>query len=203
MKIITNPIFTSSRRAILMTVLCAMILFGMALQGADLDTFYADELGYVPIDKLAPFEYEDVMSEIVLKSSLIKMIATLTPQEEKDFKDMMRLLKLIRVVVFDVNETNVERMEENAVTIIDYLDDHAWERIVFHKEEGENVGIYIRTVNEDTINGLALVVREKGDKMVLINIVGEINLNMLGRLGSRFDIPQLEGINGDEEEDSE
>ena len=59
--------------------------------------------------------------------------------------------------------------------------------------------VYIKLNNDKKIIGLAVTNFEKGGEAAFVNIVGNIDLSTIGKLGKKFGIPHLEGVNSDNE----
>ena len=69
-----------------------------------------------------------------------------------------------------------------------------WDRIVRTKSKEETVNVYILTNNEEKIEGLVVASFEKNGDATFVNIVGDINLETIGELSNKFDIPSIGGI---------
>ena len=69
-----------------------------------------------------------------------------------------------------------------------------WDRIVRMKDRDEAADVYIKTEN-DGIIGLLVTAFNEDDEAAFVNIVGDINLETIGKLGDKFDIPSLDSIN--------
>ena len=73
------------------------------------------------------------------------------------------------------------------------LTGNKWEKVVRAIDKGEHVEIFIKP--EDTkIAGLLVMGMEKNREVTFINIVGEIDLALLGKLGAKFNIPNLDQV---------
>ena len=59
----------------------------------------------------------------------------------------------------------------------------------------------IRTSGEELIEGLVVTQVQKNGEAVFVNIVGDINLETISRLGSKFDIPGIDDLHGHEGHD--
>jgi hypothetical protein len=62
------------------------------------------------------------------------------------------------------------------------------------KEPDEYTFIYIKpAVNNKEISGLVVATLEKNGKATFVNIVGNINMNDIGKLSRKFNFPSLDG----------
>ena len=55
-------------------------------------------------------------------------------------------------------------------------------------------------MDEETIEGLVVTQVEKGGEAVFVNIVGDINLETISKLGSKFDIPGIDELHDNGED---
>ena len=69
------------------------------------------------------------------------------------------------------------------------LESMHWQRMVLTRDEGEEVHIYGRELDGD-LQGLAVLAIED-DEVILINLVGRIDPDQLGRLMVGLDLPEV------------
>ena len=157
---------------------------------------YSDEPGYVNFGNLTNFETEDMVTEVILEDHLLKMVAKITKNEDADLSSLIDGLKLIKVNAFEVNSKNENELVDRVQKVDDDLMGEGWDRIVKSRSKEESAYVYIKTDMSDNIYGLVVMAVDKGGEAVFVNIVGDINLETIGKLGSKFDIPALDKING-------
>ena len=58
------------------------------------------------------------------------------------------------------------------------------------RERRENVNVYIRSDNEDDIQGMVVMVIDSHET-IFVNIVGFVNADDIGRIGRKFNIRPL------------
>ncbi|MCF6269938.1 MAG: DUF4252 domain-containing protein [Melioribacteraceae bacterium] len=83
----------------------------------------------------------------------------------------------------------------NETSIDEKLMNTGWDRIVKTRSRDEVVNVFILTSNEENIDGLVVTTVEKGGEAAFINIVGNINLETIGELSDKFDIPSISDLN--------
>lgn len=155
---------------------------------------YSGEPGYVDFGDLTQFEKEDNITEVYLDEKLLQMVSKLSKEEDETATELFSGLKLIKVNVFDVDPSN-EKNIQNRITELDKkLISKNWDRIVKTRQRGEFVNVYIKQDSNKKIAGLVVMVLEKKGEAVFINIVGNIDLEQLGQLGHKFNIPSLGDI---------
>jgi len=75
--------------------------------------------------------------------------------------------------------------------------DKNWDRIVRVKKKNEVSNVYIKTVDDDKIEGLVVTNIDYDGEASFVNIVGNIDLDSIGRLSEKFNIPEIGKMNGD------
>jgi Domain of unknown function (DUF4252) len=155
---------------------------------------YSKEPGYFDFGDLSVFEKGDGVTEVFLESNIFKMVASATEEKDPDLSSMLNGLKLVKVNVFNVNDKNVNGIRERIDEADKKLVDQKWDRIVRTKGGDEAVNVYIKTSGNNNILGLVVTTLDKHDQAVFVNIVGNIDLKKIGKLGAKFDIPSLDKI---------
>jgi len=154
----------------------------------------ADEAGFVDFGTLNPTG-ENQFVEVNIKSNLIAMVAALTKKTEPEVTQVIEGLKQIRVNVLGLTRENRDDMKKRVASIRESLDKGGWERIVTAVEKNQDVGIFLKTKDAKTVEGICVTVVEK-DQVVLINVVGNIQPEKLAVVGERFNVEPLMHIPG-------
>ena len=82
-------------------------------------------------------------------------------------------------------------MEERSRQIAERLEERGWDAVVRLRDYGQYVDVYVKE-NTSHIEGLMMMTVDADiGEIVLINIVGDIQPDELGRIGSKFDIGPL------------
>ncbi|MEN8191375.1 MAG: DUF4252 domain-containing protein [Bacteroidota bacterium] len=155
---------------------------------------YSNYNGFVNFGDLEKFETGEEVTEVLIEEHLIRMVAKLAAKEEPEVSLVLDGIKLIKVHTFEVSESNSGELFDKVEKIDKTLMDEGWDRIVKTKSKEETTNVYILTNNEENIEGLVVAGFEKGGEATFVNIVGDINLETIGELGGKFDIPSIGGI---------
>jgi len=156
---------------------------------------YSNEPGYVDFGNLASYMKSDKVTEVNIESYLLKMVSNLTEKNDPELSQMLKGLKLIKVYSFDANTKDSKQLMSKIDQIDNSLTNKNWDRIVKVKGPEENTNVYIKTTpDQKTIVGLVVMSLEKNGESAFVNIVGNIDMDALARLGDKFDIPSLENI---------
>ena len=152
----------------------------------------AEDPGFVDFGKLNP-SGESQFVEVNIKSNLIAMVASLAKKAEPEVAQVIEGLKQIRVNVLGLTKENQGDMKQRVTTIRETLDKGGWERIVTAIEKNQDVGVFLKTKDAKTVEGVCVTVIDK-DQVVLVNIVGDIQPEKLSMVGERFDVEPLKHI---------
>ena len=147
--------------------------------------------GYLDLDSILEGSNQYVTSEVYLRNYILKMIAKVTKNTEPDFANMLGAIKLIRVVEFAFDSEGAGSTLAKAEALVNHLSKSHWDTLVRNRDNGEYLNICIQSDREDHIYALAIVSWDESE-MTLVNVVGDIDLEMLARLGEQFDIDELE-----------
>ena len=74
------------------------------------------------------------------------------------------------------------------------LENKGWERIVKTQDKGQDVAIYLKPQNKDTVQGVVVVAIDGGKQAVFVNVVGDIKAAQLSMLGQTLHIDPLKKI---------
>ena len=155
---------------------------------------YSGEPGYVDFAKFEGFINSDVTTEIIVENKLLRMVGRIVKNKDPELKDMMDNLKLIKAISFKTEESSFKDLSSNVQKISKKLDGMGWDRIVKSKAKDRITYVYIKTKGDEDILGLAVMNVEEDGESSFVNVVGKINLDAIGRLGDRFDIPALDSV---------
>ena len=125
------------------------------------------EPGYVDFGNMTEFENSTGVTEVLIEEDLLSALAQISDEEDPNIMSVLSGLKLVKAFVFEVDDTNMEKLLSKINSIDSKLSGTDWKRIVKTRKENE---------------------------AAFVNIVGTIDLATIGKLGKQFNIPHLEGI---------
>jgi hypothetical protein len=161
------------------------------------------EPGYVDFGNMAEFENSTGVTEVTLDEELLSTLAEISTEEDPNVMAVLNGLKLVKANVYEVNEDNKENLQSKINNIDSKLAGSNWKRIVKTRNENEIANIYIKQGSNKKIVGLVVTSLDSSGEAAFVNIVGTIDLATIGKLGKKFDIPQLEGVNHNKENSNE
>jgi hypothetical protein len=177
---------------------CMRIAVLAALFAAGALTFrvQADTLppGQVDFGNFVPSKSGGEFVEVNLSSNLIGLAAKLVEKQEPEIGKILNGLHQVRVNVIGMDEGNRAELRTRVEKIRAELNTGGWERIVTVKQQDQDVGVYLKTHDKETVEGLVVTVVEGDKQAVFVNVVGNIKPEQLSMLGERFQIEPLKKI---------
>ena len=155
--------------------------------------------GYYPIEEMGILAKDDLEVDVNLEGAMLQVAAGAMLEEgEEDGEILSQLvagLDRVRVLVGAPKSTDVSTIAKSFEDAIATLDSRGWNRIIKVTEGDEQVHLFARE-NGDNIAGLTLLVSDGGDEVVLVNILGDIDPVVLGKMLAAADhLPHLENLN--------
>jgi len=153
---------------------------------------YSKYPGYVDLSDIEIFKESEATVEVFITKPLLSLVAAATSSsEDPSFSNLLKNLALIRVETFNVQEKETEKVKKIIQKVSKKLTKEKWSRIVRVKEKDERVEIFIKP-DKEKIAGLLIMSLDPKSEAAFVNIVGTIDMDQLGKLSRKFDIPQLD-----------
>ena len=171
----------------------AVLFFVSAANLFAQDEDYSQYAGFANFGDLASLEDGEMVTEVLIEEKLLRMVSKFTKDDE-ELSNLIGGLKLIKVNTFEVTSNNEDQLMAKAKEIDKDLMRKDWDRIVKTKSRGEVANVYVKTAGDEEFVGLTVVAIDTGGEAAFVNIVGNIDIETLGRLGEKFDIPGIDDI---------
>lgn len=160
------------------------------------------EPGYVDFGDFSAFENSTNVTEVILDEDLLSVLATMSDENDPNIMAILNGIKLVKANVYEISDDNKDLLRERINEIDSKLTNSNWKRIVKTRSEDEMANVYIKLNNDKKIVGLAVTNFEKGGEAAFVNIVGNIDLATIGKLGKKFGIPHLGEVKHDKEKEN-
>ncbi len=147
--------------------------------------------GQIDFGDFAPPSSGGEFVEVNLTSSLISLAARFVEKADADVAQLLSGLHLVRVNVIGLDDSNRPELEKRIQGVRKQLDGKGWERIVTAQKEGQDVSVFLKTQNKDTVQGVVVMVLDGDKQAVFVNVVGNIKPDQLALLGDKLNIDQL------------
>ena len=137
---------------------------------------------------------EEARVEVNLRGAILRLVAEASRHEEPEFASMVDDLRGIYVRQYRLSSAR-SGVSGEIRDLARSFERDGWEALVRVRDEGEDVVILLNTTG-DVINGLVVMsLNEEDDEATFVTIDGRIDPAQIGRLGSRFNVPELEDYN--------
>lgn len=134
--------------------------------------------------------------EVDINKSLLKLAAVFVRNEDPEIANLISALERVRVNVIGLNDDNRSAATAHIETIRAELDQQGWVRVVSVREKaGDNVAVFLKQNGDESIQGVVVSVIGGDGEAVLVNIVGDVQLEQIARIGERLDIDPLRELN--------
>ncbi len=150
--------------------------------------------GYADFGDLSAFEQGDNITEVFIEEGLIKMVAKLAKSDDPQLSTMLDDIKLVKVNTFKADSKAGKDVRSRIEKIDKDLMAKKWERIVRVRDKNEYVNIYVKT-SSSGFEGLVITTFDSNGEAAFVNIVGRIDLDKIGKLTEKFNIPSLDKVN--------
>jgi hypothetical protein len=164
----------------------AIMLLTTAVVGLGQETSSSQEIDF---GTFQPSE-DGTFVEIKVSKGLINMAARITEESEPELAKVISGLRSIRINVLEFDEEKDAEVRARVQSIRSQLEDQEWEQVVKVQEKNEDVGIFVKMKEEESIEGLAVTVID-GSEAVLIHVDGRIRPEELAQVGERLNLPPL------------
>jgi hypothetical protein len=154
--------------------------------------------GYIDLGQFLPHDKE-LTTEVEISNPLLSLVALATSGEDDDLSTMLNALKLIKVYSFKVDADEVSGLADKIKSADAKLVGQNWNRFVKVREGKEVTNVYMKMKGKEIV-GLA-VLSVDNHEASFVNIVGHIDLRSMNKLGAKFNIPKMDSIKTEKEQD--
>ena len=166
-------------------ILVALIGFGGAQASA--------QSGYYPIEEMGIFADGDLEVDVDLSGAMLRVAAGAMEDQDAGIAELVANLERVRVQVGAPSGVDAATVAQTMAAAQATLQGAGWQKILSVEENDEQVYLYALE-SAGNISGLTVFVNEGGEEVVIVNIVGDINPETLGRLIANMDDFDLDEI---------
>ena len=178
---------TVSRPALVL-LLAGLLLAAQATAGDVKDLPGYIDLTWIEI----PADAEEIQ-DIDLGPVLLGVAADAEKAGDSELAQALTMVKSIRVIAFSTEGITSGRVEKMVKKVQNLLDKDDWERLVYVKDNDETFTVSTKYRNGNMV-GLMVVAFEDEDEVAFVNVVGDLDLATLMRLGLGFDDLDLDEL---------
>ena len=153
------------------------------------------EAGYIDIGQLMPSSKGEFV-EVNLSPAMLKFAAKIASRQEPEAAELIGNLKRVRVNVVSLDDSNRKSAVDQIDGIRRKLEAQGWTQMVSvrEKDEGDNVDVHVKQNGDDVIQGLVVTVIDHKGEAVIVNIVGNISADQLGKMAENLNIDPLKHV---------
>ncbi|HUP42362.1 MAG TPA: DUF4252 domain-containing protein [Thermoanaerobaculia bacterium] len=156
--------------------------------------------GFVEFSDLGVEAPGKLTLRVALHGPLLRLVAEAARGEEPGFAELVDKLQGIFAQIYELPAGGREAVERQAAATARALEGRGWQTVVeVHDSGGDTSYLQVRSGGE-RILGLAVMFVDAGGSAGVINVVGDITPEDVGRIGRTFDIDALERF-GDVDKD--
>jgi hypothetical protein len=185
-----------------MAVLAVVLVSASSPVWAGSEEKYKDMKGYVDFNKLTGLDGAEATVEVFVHGPLLKLAREAVRSDEPELADILENVHLVRANIFALEEKQMEEVTKKMKEVADALEKKGWDVAVRVREEDENVYIYLLPGPNESIDGLMVMVAEydrRDSQFILVNVVGNIQPEDIGRLGRGLHIDAFDDLDFDDD----
>lgn len=149
--------------------------------------------GYYPIEEMGIFAEGDLEVDVDLSGAMLRVAAGAMENQDENLAELIANLERVRVQVGNPSGVDSATVTQSMASARATLQDAGWQKILSVEESSEQVYLYALE-GAGNIVGLTVFVNEGGEEVVIVNIVGDINPETLGRILAHMDDFDLDEI---------
>ena len=149
--------------------------------------------GYVDMSWIEIPDDAEEIQDIDLGSVLLGVAADAEEAGDSELAQALAMIKSIRVKAFSTDSVDQDKIYRMIKKIGNQLKKDDWERLVYVKDNDETLTVSTKYEDGDMV-GLMVVAFEEGDEVAFVNVVGNLDLAALVRLGLGFDELDLDDL---------
>ena len=142
--------------------------------------------GYYPIEEMGIFAEGDLEVDVDLSGAMLRVAAGAMEDQDERLAELVADLERVRVQVGNPSGVDAATVAQSMGAAQATLQGAGWQKILSVEESTEQVYLYALE-SAGNIVGLTVFVNEGGEEVVVVNIVGDINPETLGRLIANMD----------------
>ena len=148
--------------------------------------------GYVDLKKVFDIDLDQVETEVEISNPLLALVAKATESEDQEFSELLAGLKMIKVYTFSTDSQERIKVKEKIDILDRQMTADKWNRFLRLRDGQEFTNGYLK-FEGNKIDGFTLLSLDE-QETVLINIVGDLNIESLSKLSKTFNIPKLDSL---------
>jgi Domain of unknown function (DUF4252) len=177
----------NSRMMLLLAL--AVLLFAVQSTAANVKNLP----GYIDLSWIEIPDDAEEIQDIDLSAVLLGIAADAEEAGDSELAQALTMVKSIRVKAFSTEYVDPDKIERMVKRVQAQLKKDDWDRLVYVKDNDETLTISTKYEDGDMV-GLMVVAAEEGDEVAFVNVVGDLDLATLIKLGIQMDDLDLDEL---------
>ncbi len=177
------------KRTFIPIFLIFVLCVGVQAQNIDLKK----QPGYIDLSKIKIPGKAGKVTEISIGPALLKLAAGISESSDEKLSKSLSGIFSIQVKSFEVDSEEAEKIRPVMAEIEKKLNRENWERLVRVKEEDELTIVSIKH-DKGKVVGLLVMSLKPGDEASFVNVVGNIDLKNIGKIGMGLNDSALDSL---------
>ncbi len=170
-----------------------LFLIMLLLSAAEAQENYEKLPGYVDLKGIEEFKKADESVEVFITKPLLKLVAAFSAGEDSSLANLISNLALIRVEKFNIPNKKIGKVKKLIDKTSRKLKSQRWVSTLKAREKDKVTEIFLKE-EKGKVAGLLIMTVDETGEAVFVNIVGNIDMEQLGKLSRKFDIPKLDSL---------
>jgi len=180
-----------------MSLVATVLGLGLVLDPAPSQSQPEDDLsaqvGYVDLSGVDSWFDAEAATEVDIRGPLVDLVAEAAKSSDPAFAGIMGNVTAIQVRGYPLPADRTSNVRARTEQLASSLEESGWTRVIFVREQDEEVSIYLREA-DGRVAGLTLLSTKPGDKSVFVNIVGSLSPDQIAALGRGLNLSALEQV---------
>lgn len=147
--------------------------------------------GQVDFGPLEPSKSRREFVEVNLQGPLLAMAAKVAGKDDPEIAQLLEGLKSVRVSVVGLGDDNRAGIQRRLGELRGQLDAAGWSAPVNVTDKDARVTVHVKARGGEALEGVVVLVEDKGRQAVMVNVVGDVKPAQLEKLGAKLDLAPL------------
>ncbi len=174
-------------------LLLGLLLAGVIVSAPALAENLKKMPGYIDLSWIEIPDDAEVIQDIDLSTVLIGVAADAEEAGDKELATALSMIKSIRVKAFSTEHSSEGEIDSMIQEVRAQLKKNDWERLVYVKDDQETLTVNTK-YRDGNMVGLMVVTHEAGEEVAFVNVVGDLDLATLMKLGLSMDELDLDEL---------
>lgn len=132
--------------------------------------------------------------EVHVPRHLVSIAAKIVAEHEPEVAKLLEGIEAVHVRVVSLDDGNRAAVQARVGEVRADLARGGWHQVVAVRDGAEDVAVYLRTSDDETIAGVVVMVLNDRAEAVFLNVVGAVRPEQIARIAAALPVPRLAEI---------